>query len=216
MIQHQGISGILYIMPLAIPLIGFMLVASFSPGPNNIMLAASGANFGVRRTIPHMLGVVLGVSVLLVLFGFGLGKVFEAEPLLRDGLRVLAVLFMIYLSWRIATADGETGTEESKSAPLSTWEAGAFQLINPKVWAVMLTVISGFISPDLPYMPQLILLIAIFVIFTILSVFSWAVFGLIIGRLIKGRRARRLFNFFMSGLLLVSMGPIISDIWSSV
>ena len=112
-------------------LAAFAFVTSITPGPNNLMLMASGANFGVRRTVPHMLGVALGFVFLAVLVGAGLAEVFAAVPQLHTALKVVSVAYLLFLAWRIATAPppGEAGRA---ARPMTFLAAAGFQWVNPK------------------------------------------------------------------------------------
>ena len=122
-------------------LVTFAFVTSITPGPNNLMLMASGANFGVRRTVPHMLGVALGFVFMAVLVGAGLAQAFMAVPQLYTALKVASVAYLLYLAWKIAMAPppGETARP---GRPMTFLAAAAFQWINPKAWAMALTAVS--------------------------------------------------------------------------
>ncbi|MCE2517134.1 MAG: LysE family translocator [Alphaproteobacteria bacterium] len=197
-------------LPLFWPMLGFMVAAAFTPGPNNIMLAASGANFGFRRTIPHMLGVAGGIIGLMLLVGLGLGVLFETFPLVRQVLRVGALSFILYLAWRIATS-GRSTDAKGRGRPMNFIEAASFQLINPKGIVMAISVTTTFISPDANFTAQFIVLLAAFTVITFAAVTTWAGFGLIIGRLIQTDRRQRLFNITMAVLLVASILPVAAD-----
>ena len=124
-------------------LAAFAFVTSITPGPNNLMLMASGANFGVRRTVPHMLGVALGFVFMAVLVGAGLAGVFVAVPQLHTALKAVSVAYLLYLAWKIATAlqPGEAGRA---GRPMTFMAAAAFQWVNPNAWAMALTAVSVY------------------------------------------------------------------------
>ena len=124
-------------------LANFVFAASITPGPNNLMLATSGLNFGLTRTIPHMLGVVFGFLLMVFLACLGLGKVFQIVPILQTVLTYLGGAYMLYLAYRIATASG-ISNGAAKSKPLSFTEAALFQWINPKAWMMAITFSSAF------------------------------------------------------------------------
>ena len=198
-------------MPLFFPMITFAFVAAITPGPNNIMLAASGANFGFKRTLPHIAGVTVGFFFLLLLVGLGLGQLFEAFPIIRQVFRVAALGFILYLAWRIANSGG--GKDQSERArPISFWEAAAFQLINPKAVVMSITVIATFISPDHDFAFQFSLLVASFTVLTLISVAAWAAFGLVLGNIISTPKSQRMFNIVMALLLIVSILPVAAEI----
>lgn len=198
--------------PLLFPMISFMLVAAFTPGPNNIMLAASGANFGFARTNPHMMGVTAGFSVLLILAGFGLDQVFKLLPLAQQVFRVLALGFILWLAWKIATAK-QGGDQTSVSTPLKFWQAASFQLINPKALVMSVTVISTYINPASEFIPQFVVLLVSFAIITHLSVITWAAFGVVIRGFIQSPSRFRVFNITMAALLVLSILPVAKDIF---
>lgn len=127
----------------------FMLAVSLTlpPGPNNVMLASSGANFGVRRTVPHIAGIMIGLPSMFIIVGFFLGQVFEASALLREAIRWLAVGVMLWLAWKIMTSGG-ISSASGGARPMRYYEAAAFQWINPKAWAMVIAVTAQFISGD--------------------------------------------------------------------
>jgi threonine/homoserine/homoserine lactone efflux protein len=118
-------------LALATAFLPFAVVAAFTPGPNNLLLAASGANFGIRRTIPHLLGVMCGFPLLVLAVGLGLGSVFQRHPDVHTVLKFVGATFLIYLAWRIATA-GSTATDTGPGRPLTFLQAALFQWVNPK------------------------------------------------------------------------------------
>jgi threonine/homoserine/homoserine lactone efflux protein len=124
-------------------LVLFAFATSVTPGPNNLMLMASGANYGFRRTVPHMLGISLGHLFMVVVLGLGLAQVFTTWPVAHHVLKVLSVAYMLYLAWRIATA-APPGEAQATGRPFTFVEAAAFQWVNPKAWAMALTAISVY------------------------------------------------------------------------
>jgi len=124
---------------LIVALAAFAFVTSITPGPNNLMLMASGANFGFRRTIPHMLGVGLGFTVMIVLVGVGLAQIFEAYPEARTALKIISVIYLLYLAWKIANAAAPTSAEEA-GTPITFIQAALFQWVNPKAWSMAFSI----------------------------------------------------------------------------
>ena len=200
-------------MPLFFSMFTFAFIAAITPGPNNIMLAASGANFGFKKTIPHIAGVVAGFFFVLLLVGLGLGQLFDAFPIVRQIFRILALGFIFYLAWRIANS-GTSKDEEAKGRPISFFEAATFQLINPKAVVMSITVIATFISPDHDFALQFAILVASFTFLTLVSVVAWAGFGLIIGKIISTPKSQRIFNIVMALLLIGSILPVAVEIFS--
>ena len=120
-------------LTLAAAFLPFAVIAAFTPGPNNLLLAASGANFGIRRTIPHVLGIVSGLPLLVLAVGLGLGTLFQRHPEVHTVLKFGGAAFLVYLAWRIATA-GHGTAETAPGRPLTFLEAALFQWVNPKAW----------------------------------------------------------------------------------
>lgn len=179
----------------------FAFVSSITPGPNNVMLWASGMNFGFVRTLPHMAGIVLGWSALLFSASVGLGAVFTAYPALNWILRIVASIYLLYLAYRVATSTGEP--HEGKVAkPLSFWEASAFQFVNPKGFTMALSAASAFLATDLPLLWAAAALTGLCALVSIPCIMTWAAAGTAIGRLLTNKRRRRVVNVFLALLLV--------------
>ena len=198
-------------MPHFIPMVTVMTVAAMTPGPNNIMLAASGTNFGFRRTIPHMAGVVGGFMALVLLVGQGLDWLFGLSPLIQQGFRAMALGFILWLAWRIATSTSRAKAEGT-SRPQYFYEAAGFQFINPKSLVMSTTIVSSFIRPDAEFGPQFAVLATSFFVIAAISVVVWAGFGVMISSVINTHSRLRAFNVTMAALLVASMLPVIRDL----
>lgn len=188
-------------------LIAFAFVSSITPGPNNLMLLASGANFGLRRTVPHMLGIGLGFMVMIVLVGIGLIGLFDTVPVIYTVLKVGAVLYMIWLAWKIAHASApksETGTE---GRPLTFLQAAAFQWVNPKAWAMALTAITLY-APERS-VASIVFVAVAFGLVNLPSVSAWAVLGQQMQRFLGSARRLAAFNWMMAVLLIASLWPLL-------
>jgi len=184
----------------------FAFVSSITPGPNNLMLMASGANFGFRRTIPHMLGVALGFVFMVLLVGAGLVQVFDAYPVSYTVLKVGSVIYLLWLAWKIAhAAPIKTGDENSH--PMSFLQAAAFQWVNPKAWAMALTAISVY-TPD-QSLTAILLVGLVFGAINLPSVSSWTVLGQQMARVLTNPRRLTVFNWTMAVLLVASLYPVI-------
>ena len=180
----------------------FALVSSITPGPNNLMLMASGANFGVRRTVPHMLGIGIGFVVMVILVGVGLVGVFDAYPLSYDVLRVVSIVYLLYLAWKIATAAApEAG--ETTGKPFTFLQAALFQWVNPKAWAMALTAVTVY-APSRDF-EAILWVAAVFGIINLPSVSCWTLLGRQIQPLLSNGRRLQAFNFVMAGLLLATI-----------
>jgi threonine/homoserine/homoserine lactone efflux protein len=184
----------------------FIAVASVTPGPNNAMLMASGANFGLRRTAPHMIGVVLGFGVLLTCVGLGLGALFALFPSLHVVLRWGGAAYLFWLAWKIAHADSLGG--KAVPRPLRFWEVVAFQWINPKAWVGAIGAVSAY-APKTHYMTGLALMIAGALAVNTPVVLLWAGAGAGMRRFLDKPGRLRAFNILLALLLALSVIPIL-------
>ena len=194
-------------MPIEIlfALMGFAFVSSITPGPNNLMLMASGVNFGFRRTIPHMLGVGLGFTVMIVLIGIGLMELFDAVPVTFILLKGVCALYLLWLAWKIANAaEPEAG---SVAQPMTFFQAAAFQWVNPKAWFMATSAITAY-APERSLL-AVILVAVVFGAINIPCVGAWTVLGQNIGRVLGNPRRLRVFNWSMAGLLILSVWPLL-------
>ena len=191
-----------------IPLLILCIVQSGTPGPNNIMLTASGKNFGYIKSIPHMLGVVLGFLSLIIVFGLGLTVIFSKYPIIQFVLRIVGSIYLLYLSYRIYSS---VNTEDlSKSKPITFMESSLFQYVNPKGVMMAITTISiytdhinfKFISS---FNEGMIYILIAFTISNIIAVITWTSVGVLIGQFIKSARGIKIFNALMAFLLVLTI-----------
>ena len=150
-------------MPLDIflALAAFATVTAFTPGPNNIMVTASGVNFGFTRTLPHILGITLGFVVLLLGCAAGLGAIFAAYPPLQIVLKVAGALYMLWLAWKVATSAPSPAEPDEVARPLSFWQAALFQWVNPKAVVIALSAIAIYVRPA-NWQVDLVVLLVVF------------------------------------------------------
>ena len=187
-------------------LAGLAVSMTWTPGPNNVMLAASGANFGWRRTVPHAMGVTLGFPLMLVLIALGLGRVFAAEPRIATVLAWAGLAFMLWFAWRIANAD--PARPESRARPLSFLEAGAFQWINPKGWAFAVLITATYATGPAA-LESTMAAALVFLLSGFGSSQAWTVFGAGAGRFLGTGMKLRAFNWTMAALLVLSLYPLL-------
>jgi threonine/homoserine/homoserine lactone efflux protein len=182
----------------------FAVAASITPGPNNTMLMASGANFGIRRSIPHMSGVVLGFGFLLLCVGAGLGGLLTAFPVLQGVLWAAGTIYLLYLAWKIASsrAIGISGRDR----PMTFVEAVAFQWVNPKAWTGALGAFSAFAPPG-QLVAGIVAISIIFLVVNIPVVLLWSSAGAFLRRFLEQERRLRAFNIAMAILLVLSLIP---------
>lgn len=187
-------------------LAAFAFVSSITPGPNNLMLMASGANFGFRRSIPHMLGIGIGFVVMVVLVGLGLAQVFDRFPVAHLVLKAVSVVYLLWLAYKIATAVPAT-PGSGRGRPMTFLQAAAFQWVNPKAWAMALTAVTVY-SPGTEVW-AVVLVALIFGAINLPSVSTWTLLGQAMARLLQQPRHLRLFNWTMAGLLIASLIPVL-------
>jgi threonine/homoserine/homoserine lactone efflux protein len=178
----------------------YMISMTLTPGPNNLMLTASGANYGFRRTLPHLLGIVIGCLVLFILLALGLGKVFEQFPLLQTGLKILGSLYLLWLAWKIATAPPPEINLENKSQPLTWWQAAGFQFANPKAWVMGITLMAGFLPNQGELIINALLLAGLSALVVLPCISLWAGLGTAVSRLLKSEHHWRWFNRGMGAM----------------
>jgi len=187
-------------------LAAFAFVTSITPGPNNLMLMASGANFGFRRTIPHMLGVGLGFTLMIVLVGLGLIQFFELYPASYTALKVFSVTYLVYLAWKIATSTPPDDRQKPGN-PLTFVQAAFFQWVNPKAWAMALSAISIYAPSQ--NLGAIVLVAAVFGAINLPTVSSWTLLGQQMRRVLTKPAHLRVFNIAMAGLLIFSLYPVL-------
>ncbi len=196
----------------------FGFVTSITPGPNNMMLLASGLNFGVRRTLPHMFGISIGYVVLMLAAGLGLGEVLRELPGAFLVLKLVGGAYMLWLAWHIARAappseggaNGERGaTASSSHRPMSFLGAVAFQWVNPKAWVIVVTAVATYVAPN-NLVRDLIIVTGVCGLINLPSIGVWTIFGASLRRFLRDPLWRRRFNVTMAVLLVVSLWPLLA------
>ena len=196
-------------MPLDvfIALLGFSFVSSVTPGPNNIMLLASGVNFGFRRTIPHMFGIAFGFAALLLAVGFGLKEVFQQFPAAQLMIKLAGATYLLYLAWKIANS-GPVEAGETVSKPMSFPAAALFQWVNPKAWVMAITAMTVYTGqPD--FSTSVFIVCAAFTVVNFPSVSIWCGFGVALREWLSDPNRLRVFNITMALLLVASLWPML-------
>jgi threonine/homoserine/homoserine lactone efflux protein len=192
----------------------FALVSSVTPGPNNLMLMASGTNFGLVRSLPHMLGVSIGFVAMVLLVGLGLVGLFKAFPIAYVILKWISVAYLLYLAWKIATAappSAKGGAQALDAKPLRFEQAALFQWVNPKAWTMALTAVTVY-APTKPN--PFLGLVAVAVIFGVInlpSVGLWTLMGAQMRRFLDDPRKLSAFNLTAALLLVATLYPVIMD-----
>lgn len=189
------------------PLILFSLAMCLTPGPNVVMITASGANFGLRRAIPHMLGISFGFGAMAMASGLGLAGVLQAEPRLHAALKYAGAAYLLYLAWRTANA-AAASSESRRTRPIGFVEAMLFTWMNPKAWVSVVGALAAFSTAGGEMLWQTSVITSVLAAACLLSCATWATFGVAIGRLLRGAPARTAFNWSMAGLLVLSLIPV--------
>ena len=197
-----------------LPLLTLCMIQSGTPGPNNIMLTASGKNFGFIKTIPHMLGVVLGYLTLLAVLGLGLITIFAQYPIVQEILKYIGACYLLYLAYRIYSSDNKN--DPSKSRPFTFIEITLFQYVNPK--GIMMGITSISIYTDFQkyefinsFFEGMMFISLSYTIANIIAVVSWTTIGVTLDNFIKSNKAIKRFNTVMAILLVLTIGLIFSD-----
>ncbi|MBL4806364.1 MAG: LysE family translocator [Rhodobacteraceae bacterium] len=187
-------------------LITFAFVSSVTPGPNNLMLLASGVNFGVVRSLPHMIGISTGFVLMSLILGLGLVQLFDRYPSIHLALKILSVAYMLWLAWKIANASAPK-TENSGAKPLSIWQAAAFQWVNPKAWAMATTALTVY-APTGDFR-TVAMVSVIFGCVNFPTISFWVILGQNFRKVLSNPRNLRVFNITMALLLVASLWPIL-------
>jgi threonine/homoserine/homoserine lactone efflux protein len=188
----------------------FLASMGFTPGPNNVMVASSGVNFGFRATVPHILGISVGYPVMLLLVGLGLAKVFVAVPQVHFVLKYVCIVYLLYLAWRIANA---VPASDSRAAPrpFNFLQAAALQWVNGKGWVVALSAVTTYTLVSSTLTLQVLALSSIAFVVTLAAVTCWTLFGAMLRQYLQTDRRRKYFNYSMATLLVLSIIPVIFE-----
>jgi threonine/homoserine/homoserine lactone efflux protein len=188
-----------------IPIALFTVAGAYTPGPNTVMLTASGQAFGFRRSIPHMLGIAVGVVTLFTAFGLGLAQIFHLYPQLHQALRIIGAAYLLYLAWRILRAGDPAGNGESEGRPLTLLEAAAFQWVNVKALTLVVGMIAAFTTIGGNQIAEVALITIVFTVVMAPSLPLYVLFGVAISKLLKSERTRRIVNAIMAALVALSV-----------
>jgi threonine/homoserine/homoserine lactone efflux protein len=180
-------------------LIGISFSLGFTPGPNNAVASYSGFNFGIKKTIPHILGVGLGYTTLVIIINFALISTFKQFPIIQEIIRILGTFFLIYLAYKIAASN--TSQDEIKKNPVSFFDTFIFQFVNPKGVMAALTLISKFVSES-NYLMTSIMVIIVCSVTAFLSITTWTFLGKFLRKFATNNSFIKRFNYAMSFLIL--------------
>jgi threonine/homoserine/homoserine lactone efflux protein len=190
-----------------LPLLGFAIAGSVTPGPNVLMVAAAAAGHGVRAVMPHMLGITFGFSAMIAIVGLGLAGPMAASATLHGALQLVAAAWLLWLAWKIATAP-PPGEGESRP-PLGFVQAALFQWVNPKAWMLAGAAPAAYTVAGAPMLPQVLFIAFVFGAVSMPCLLVWAGLGAGARRLLRDTRALRRFNIAMGVLLALSVLPLL-------
>jgi threonine/homoserine/homoserine lactone efflux protein len=202
----------IYSLTMLLSITSFALAGVMTPGPNNIMLLSSGLTYGYKNTIPHMLGIMLGFTFMVICVGLGIGAVFEVFPALFTILKIIGISYLLWMAWKIANTKGDLKTSSNKNnKPFTFLQAATFQWVNPKAWIMAITSTVSFITnPEYGFI-QVIIIAFIFMLAGFISTNSWTLGGVYLKKLIKNALHVRIFNISMAVLIVVSILPVIFE-----
>ena len=193
---------------LVLAVLPFALSTTLTPGPNTILVTASAATFGFRRTVPLMLGILLGFPAMMTAVGLGLGELFESHPLLHGALRWVGVTYLLYLAWKIATARSSVESG-APGRPVGFLRSAALQWVNPKAWIMSISALTTFTTVGGDPRRETLVIVAVFALVAFAAIPAWALFGVAVGRLLRSERALRVFNASLAALLVASLVPMV-------
>ena len=196
---------------LLLAFIVFAIVMFFTPGPNNIMLLTSGLNFGFRRTLPHLAGVVFGFAFMIAVSGLGLGAVFTAYPLLQTILKYAGAAYLVYLAVAIALSGPPTPGEAERRRPMTFFGAALFQWLNVKGWVMVIGTITAY-AAIASYPWNILLQVALSLLIGWIACAAWVLCGTSLQSLVKSPVVVRAFNIVMALLLLASLYPVLVEL----
>lgn len=196
-----------------VSLILFAVATCITPGPNNMMVLASGVNFGFRRSLPHLVGINLGFPVMVVAVGLGVAGLFTRFPELHAVLRVVGAAYLVYLAYRIATSGQASSAAPAR--PLTVLQAALFQWVNPKAWIMAVGGVVTYSVASGSYFGQVLVIALVFMVFGTPCTGAWLWFGSALRGLLEQPARLRAFNLAMAALLLASLVPTIQEIVAS-
>ena len=199
-------------MELYIAILIFAISSTVTPGPNNIMIMTSGLNFGIKRSMPHLMGICLGFPLMVAAVGLGFGTLFEKLPILHEIIKVLGVAYLLYLAWLVASAAPSNLEGSKESNPLTFMQAALFQWINPKAWVMATGAVAAYTSQDTEMFVQVMAISLSFFAAGFPCVGIWLIFGSGLKRFLKERLYQRIFNISMALLLVVSVLPVLNEL----
>jgi len=190
-----------------IPILLFCFSTSITPGPNNIMLMSSGLNYGIQRSLPHLLGISIGFPLMILAIGLGLGSLFAKIPVIYPVIKTLGISYLLFFAWKVANASAPK-TREKLASPVTFIQAVLFQWVNPKAWVMATGAIASFTNPE-RFKIQMLFILGGYLTVGVMSMVFWLTLGVSLKKLIHNELHMRYFNISMAVLLVLSLIPMI-------
>ena len=184
----------------------FSFVTSVTPGPNNTFLLSSGVNFGLRKSLAYLNGIIAGLTGMMLAIGLGLGAIFQNFPIVYQVLKYVGFAYILYLAWLIVRSTSKSDSGEVNY--IGFWKSTAFQFVNPKAWIVLASYMATFVPLDAGVFES-VLVCAVFLIATYPGALTWAISGQLLKTWLSRPRARKIFNLTSAILLVLSMLPVL-------
>lgn len=199
----------LYSTTMLLSIFSFAIATAFSPGPNNLMLLSSGLTFGYKKTIPHILGVMVGFPIMVIAIGLGVERVFEVFPKLYDILKVLGLAYLFWMAWQIANSGKSMSGTDKRQKPFTFIQAVLFQWLNPKAWIMAITATTSFTISSSHLFVQIMIISFVYLLVGVGSTNAWALGGLLLQRVISSEGRVKIFNVVMAILIVFSVLPFV-------
>ncbi|RUO64044.1 Threonine/homoserine/homoserine lactone efflux protein [Pseudidiomarina planktonica] len=199
-------------MEIFIAVLFFAFSTTITPGPNNVMIMSSGVNYGIRASLPHFLGICLGFPLMVLLVGLGFGVVFDRFPNLHQLIKIFGVIYLLWLAWRIGSAEPKA-IEKREQKPFSFFQAALFQWVNGKAWVMASGAVAAFTSVSGNTFWQVGSITLAFLLMSFPCVGVWLLFGAMLRKVLTNSVVRRVFNISMALLLVLSIIPVLDELW---
>lgn len=199
----------IYTISMIISISIFILTTHISPGPTNIILLTSAVNFGYKRSIPFMFGCIISYPLMMILTGLGIGVFLIKYTLLMQILKIIGVVYLLWMAWKILNDNNSYNTEEKQNKPFTFLQAFTYTILNPKAWVVYTTAISIFVTSQENSLLQISVIVFITLIAMIITVYTWLFGGIVLKKFLKNKQSIKRINITMAILLLASIIPIL-------
>jgi len=199
-----------FTLTIILSLFSFTMTTTLSPGPNNILVLSSGLTYGYKKTIPHMLGVIIGFPLMVILIGLGAGIVFERFPFVLVALKYIGIVYLLWMAYKIATATNNYEVEEKqKSKPFTFIQSALFQWVNPKAWIMGITVISIYVNTQQESFYQIFAIAFMYFLTTLIGMNIWVGGGVFLKRFISNSHFVKNLNRVLAFTLILSILPLL-------